>query len=84
MKLTKEKVYEGTEGHIFALVPTKQPAIVFGHDWNNIGLRLTESGSVKIDNVRVPWTDALGWNPDTKTPIESVLTIPWATLLLPT
>ncbi|KAL8671534.1 MAG: hypothetical protein Q9168_003961 [Polycauliona sp. 1 TL-2023] len=79
-----EGVYEDTDQHIFALAPTKQPAIRFSHNWDNIGLRLTESGSVKIDNVRVPWTDALGWDPSTKTPIESILSIPWATLLLPT
>ena len=54
------------------------------HNWNNIGLRLTESGSVRIDHVVVPWRDALGWDPTTKKPIEAVLNIPWATLLLPT
>ncbi|KAL8710253.1 MAG: hypothetical protein Q9220_005185 [cf. Caloplaca sp. 1 TL-2023] len=79
-----EGVYEGTDKHIFALAPTKQSGIVFGHDWDNVGLRLTESGSVKIENVKVPWRDALGWDPETKAPIESVLSIPWATLLLPT
>ncbi|MCJ1225145.1 hypothetical protein MMC12_001794 [Toensbergia leucococca] len=79
-----EGVYEGTDQHIFALAPSKQAAIQFAHNWDNIGLRLTESGSVKIDGVRVPWTDALGWDPKTKAPIESVLTIPWASLLLPT
>jgi alkylation response protein AidB-like acyl-CoA dehydrogenase len=40
--------------HIFALAPTKQPAITFLHNWDNVGLRLTEPGSVKIDNARVP------------------------------
>lgn len=79
-----EGVYEGTDKHIFAFAPTKQPAIQFSHNWDNVGLRLTESGSVKIDNVRVPWTDALGWDPKTKAPIESILSIPYATLLLPT
>jgi alkylation response protein AidB-like acyl-CoA dehydrogenase len=79
-----EGVYEGTEHHIFAIVPTQQSGIEFQHDWDNIGLRLTESGSVKITNVRVPWTDALGWSPETKTPIPEVLTLPFATLLLPT
>lgn len=76
-------MYEDTDKHIFALVPTRQPAIIFSHNWDNVGLRLTESGSVKIENVRVPWTDALGWDPSEKAPIESILTIPWATLLLP-
>ncbi|MCJ1460467.1 hypothetical protein MMC28_010849 [Mycoblastus sanguinarius] len=79
-----EGVYGETDKHIFALAPTNQPAIVFSHNWDNIGLRLTESGSVKIDSVRIPWSDALGWDPATKEPIEKILTIPWATLLLPT
>ncbi|RMZ86541.1 hypothetical protein DV736_g6235, partial [Chaetothyriales sp. CBS 134916] len=79
-----EGVLEGTEYHIFAIVPTKQPGIEFGNDWDNVGLRLTESGSVRINNVRVPWTDALGWDPKTKQPLEGVLKIPYASLLLPT
>ena len=45
---------------------------------------MTESGSVKIDSVAVSWTDALGWDRDTKTPIPKILGVPWATLLLPT
>ena len=49
-----------------------------------MGLRLTESGSVKIDRVAVPWEDALGWDPKTKKPLAELLNIPWASLLLPT
>ena len=79
-----EGVLEGTEDHIFTIVPTRQPGIQFGHDWDNVGMRLTESGSVKIDNVRVPWTDAFGWDPQEKRPIKDVLQIPFASLLLPT
>ncbi|PVI01807.1 acyl-CoA dehydrogenase NM domain-like protein [Periconia macrospinosa] len=79
-----EGVLEGTEDHIFAFAETRQPGIVFSHNWNNIGLRLTESGSVKIDNVEVPWTDALGWDPESKKPDPEVLKIPFASLLLPT
>ncbi|MCJ1342629.1 hypothetical protein MMC31_000816 [Peltigera leucophlebia] len=79
-----EGVYEDTDKHIFALVPTKQPGIQFSHNWDNVGLRLTESGSVNIDNIRAPWTDALGWDPKKKAPIDSILSIPYATLLLPT
>ncbi|KIW15893.1 hypothetical protein PV08_05943 [Exophiala spinifera] len=79
-----EGVLEGTDQHIFALVPTRQPGIQFGHDWDNVGMRLTESGSVRIDNVRAPWTDALGWDAQTKKPIDAVLKIPFASLLLPT
>ncbi|KAI4940939.1 hypothetical protein J4E91_011116 [Alternaria rosae] len=79
-----EGVYDGTQNHIFAFAKTDQPGIQFGHDWNNIGLRLTESGSVKISNVRVPWEDALGWNIEKKEPDPRALQIPFATLLLPT
>lgn len=79
-----EGVLDGTEDHIFAFAPTHQPGIQFSHNWQNIGLRLTESGSVKIENVSVPWTDALGWDPQSKTPDSEVLKIPFASLLLPT
>lgn len=79
-----EGVLEGTEGHIFALVETRQAGIQFAHNWHNIGLRLTESGGVKIDHVRVPWKDALGWDEASKTPREDVLLTAFPTLLLPT
>lgn len=45
---------------------------------------MTESGSVKIGNIKVPWADALGWDTSTKKPDPAVLSIPFATLLLPT
>lgn len=79
-----EGSYEGTSDHIFTVVKTDQPAIVFSHDWDNIGLRLTESGSVRINKARVPWSDALGWDPVAKRPNASDLGVPFATLLLPT
>lgn len=79
-----EGVFEGTENHIFALVKTQQDGIQFAHNWDNVGLRLTESGGVKIDNVRAPWSDALGWDPEKKEPLPEVLQIPFGSLLLPT
>jgi alkylation response protein AidB-like acyl-CoA dehydrogenase len=56
-----EGVLEGTDTHIFAIVPTDQPGIVFAHDWDSLGQRLTESGSVEINAVRVPWASAAGF-----------------------
>ncbi|MFJ4997257.1 acyl-CoA dehydrogenase family protein [Microbacterium sp. NPDC088619] len=56
-----EGVLEGTETHIFAIVPTAQEGIVFANDWDNLGQRLTESGSVEIRDVRVPWSAAAGF-----------------------
>ncbi|KAL4782623.1 acyl-CoA dehydrogenase/oxidase [Aspergillus varians] len=80
-----EGVLEGTDSHIFALAETRQDGIIFAHNWHNIGLRLSESGGVKIENVRVPWADALGWDAATKKPIEELLvTSSFAVLLLPT
>lgn len=78
-----EGVLEGSDAHIFAIVPTNQPGIQFAHNWHNVGLRLTESGGVKIDNVRVPWSDALGWDPSSKKLREELLGVPFATLVLP-
>ncbi|KAJ5143054.1 Acyl-CoA dehydrogenase N-terminal [Penicillium bovifimosum] len=79
-----EGVVDGTQDHIFALVETRQPGIQFAHNWHNIGLRLTESGGVKIENVRAPWSDALGWDVATKKPRDDTLKIVFPTLLLPT
>ncbi|MDQ3404668.1 MAG: acyl-CoA dehydrogenase family protein [Actinomycetota bacterium] len=56
-----EGVLEGTDDHVFAIVPSRQDAIVFNDDWDNLGQRLTESGSVEVSGVRVPWPDALGY-----------------------
>ncbi|SFN07711.1 Acyl-CoA dehydrogenase [Pseudonocardia ammonioxydans] len=56
-----EGVLEGTDTHVFAIVPSAQDGIVFHDDWDNIGQRLTESGSVTITDVRVPWASAAGF-----------------------
>lgn len=79
-----EGVLEGTNDHIFAIVDTRQPGIKFAYNWDNIGLRLTESGGVTIDNVATSWSNALGWDAQKKRPISGVSDIPFASLLLPT
>ncbi|MEV0081304.1 acyl-CoA dehydrogenase family protein [Saccharopolyspora sp. NPDC050642] len=56
-----EGVLEGTGKHIFAIVPSAQDGISYGDDWDNLGQRLTESGSVVVDDVRVPWASAAGY-----------------------
>lgn len=56
-----EGVLEGTDKHVFAIVPTDQEAIRFKGDWDTLGQRLTESGGVVIDGVRVPWAAAAGY-----------------------
>ena len=79
-----EGVLDRTQDHIFTIVQRRQPGIQFAHDWDNVGLRLTESGGVKLENVRASWKDAFGWDSSSKKPIPELLTIPFATLLLPT
>ncbi|KAM0717803.1 hypothetical protein Q7P37_006135 [Cladosporium fusiforme] len=79
-----EGVLEGTEDHIFTFVNTNQEGMQFAHNWDVIGLRLSESGSVRINNIRVPWTEALGWDSQARRPIAEILNILFATLLLPT
>ena len=56
-----EGVLEGTDTHVFAIVPSAQDGITFHDDWDNIGQRLTESGSVTITDVAVPWEAAAGF-----------------------
>lgn len=56
-----EGVLDGTDTHVFAIVPSDQPGITFHDDWDNIGQRLTESGSVSLADVRVPWSAAAGF-----------------------
>lgn len=72
-----------TGEHIFAVVPTAQAGIQFAYNWNNIGLRLTESGSATITDIKAPWADALGWDIKTKKPDPAILAIPYGSLLLP-
>jgi alkylation response protein AidB-like acyl-CoA dehydrogenase len=51
-----------TDGqHVFAIVPSDSEGFTFHDDWDNIGQRLTESGSVTIDGVRTDWSSAAGF-----------------------
>ncbi|BAH50396.1 acyl-CoA dehydrogenase family protein [Rhodococcus opacus] len=56
-----EGIIEGTATHVFAIVPTAQDGIVFRGDWDNLGQRLTDSGSVEINDVEVDWSGAAGF-----------------------
>ena len=56
-----EGIIEGTATHVFAIVPTAQDGIVFRGDWDNLGQRLTDSGTVEINDVEVDWSGAAGF-----------------------
>lgn len=76
-----EGILEGTDKHIFAIVPSQQDGIVFHDDWDNLGQRLTESGGVTITDVRVPWASAAGYVDKEFAPFDP---LNYATLNLPT
>jgi alkylation response protein AidB-like acyl-CoA dehydrogenase len=72
-----EGVLEGTDKHIFAIVPSTVEGLRFNSDWDNIGQRLTESGSVEIDGVRVDWASAAGYVDKVFTPkVYNTLNVP--------
>lgn len=78
-----EGVLEGTEHHIFAVVKTDQPGFIFSYNWNNMGMRLTESGSARINNIPIKWEDALGWDLEKKVPIKEIHDAPFAGIMVP-
>lgn len=72
-----EGVLEGTDDHVFAIVPSAIDGLRFNDDWDNIGQRLTESGSVEIDGVRVAWSSAAGYVDKVFTPkVYNTLNVP--------
>ncbi|KAK5657571.1 hypothetical protein OQA88_3145 [Cercophora sp. LCS_1] len=77
-------LHDKPELHIFAFVETRQAGIKFAYNWDNIGLRLTESGGATVENVSASWSDALGWDVATKQPDPAWLGIQFGSLLLPT
>ncbi|GAB4232731.1 MAG: acyl-CoA dehydrogenase family protein [Elainellaceae cyanobacterium] len=46
-------VYEGASGLTIAIVPTQREGIIVHGDWDNIGQRQTDSGSITFNNVLV-------------------------------
>ncbi|NMO91507.1 acyl-CoA dehydrogenase family protein [Actinomycetospora sp. TBRC 11914] len=52
---------EGTDDVFFVYTAAHQPGITYGEDWDTLGQRSTGSGSATVTDLRVPWTDALGF-----------------------
>jgi alkylation response protein AidB-like acyl-CoA dehydrogenase len=44
---------DGSERYGFAFVPADAPGVEFPHDWDALGMRASESGSVSFHDVRV-------------------------------
>ncbi|MUN42693.1 acyl-CoA dehydrogenase family protein [Actinomadura litoris] len=54
---------------VFAAVASDAPGLRYNHDWDNMGQRLTESGSLSLSGVRVPWDAALGYTGKSARPL---------------
>jgi alkylation response protein AidB-like acyl-CoA dehydrogenase len=47
---------------VFVIVDSNSPGLAYNHDWDNMGQRQTESGSVTVTNLAVPWSSAIGYS----------------------
>jgi alkylation response protein AidB-like acyl-CoA dehydrogenase len=45
---------------VFVIVDSKSPGLAYNHDWDNMGQRLTESGSITATDLIVPWRAVIG------------------------
>ncbi|GAA0604950.1 monooxygenase [Kribbella sandramycini] len=80
-KVSDVTVLEGTLDdsgtHVFVIVPSNIDGLTFHDDWDNIGQRLTESGSVSLNHVRVNWDQAAGFVGKTFQPrVYNTLNVP--------
>lgn len=74
-----EGIIEGgdPDQSLFALAPSNHKGITFHDDWDQLGARLSESGSVTIQRVTLPWSSALGWvNKEFQPHTYNTLTLP--------
>jgi len=46
---------------VFMIVASESAGLTYNHDWDNMGQRLTESGSVTLSDLSVPWDLAIGY-----------------------
>jgi alkylation response protein AidB-like acyl-CoA dehydrogenase len=56
-------VQEGVEGFRIAIVPTQREGVEVQGDWNNMGQRQTDSGSIRFTNVWVAAEEILAPHP---------------------
>jgi alkylation response protein AidB-like acyl-CoA dehydrogenase len=65
---------------VFVSIPGGREGFHPLHNWDNIGQRLTDSGGVKLDNVRVERSEILGPDPiggHEPTPYQTLVTPHW-------
>jgi alkylation response protein AidB-like acyl-CoA dehydrogenase len=54
---------------VFVIADSKSPSLVYNYDWDNIGQRQTESGSISVTDLVVPWSAAIGYVDKKVTPM---------------
>ncbi|HEY1919942.1 MAG TPA: acyl-CoA dehydrogenase family protein [Streptosporangiaceae bacterium] len=54
---------------VFVIVDSNSPALVYNQDWDNMGQRQTESGSITVTDLVVPWSGAIGYTGKKITPM---------------
>ena len=52
---------------VFVIVDSA--SVSYNHDWDNMGQRQTESGSVTVTDLVIPWTEAIGYVEKKITPL---------------
>jgi alkylation response protein AidB-like acyl-CoA dehydrogenase len=57
-------VQEGIDGFRIAIVPTQREGVVVNQDWDNMGQRQSDSGSITFNNVFVEADEILSPDPD--------------------
>ncbi len=57
-------VQEGVSGLIVVIVPTQREGVIVNEDWDNMGQRQTDSGSVTFSNVLIEKDEILLPSPD--------------------
>jgi alkylation response protein AidB-like acyl-CoA dehydrogenase len=57
-------VQDGVEGFRIVIVPTQRAGVTVNNDWDNMGQRQTDSGSITFDNVLISADEILTPQPD--------------------
>ncbi|HEY9658549.1 MAG TPA: acyl-CoA dehydrogenase family protein [Allocoleopsis sp.] len=65
-------VHAETSELLILAIPTQQPGILIQDDWDNMGQRQTDSGSIIFENVQVDRTQILGSRTSTPQPFGTI------------
>ncbi|MBS1091904.1 acyl-CoA dehydrogenase family protein [Gluconobacter sp. Dm-74] len=55
-------IHPDRDRYIYSVIPTNRKGLTFHDDWNPIGLRGADSGTIEFDNVRILPEEVLHWS----------------------